>query len=97
MLTVRIQHRTHDFDALKPAFDSDPIHRYEPGVRRDRITRPVSDPRFIEIDLDFDTAEEADAFLAAMRTVWQWPQATAARGGSPQSEVVELVEHEEYA
>ncbi len=95
MFTVRIEHRIHDFDAWKAAFDSDPARREESGVRRYRISRRVGDPNFVEIALDFDTSHQAEAFLATMRTVWQSPQATAAIHGSPQGEVVEVVEHKE--
>lgn len=96
MFAVRIEHRIRDFDSWKAAFDSDPARRQESGVRHYRISRRVGDPNSIMIDLDFGTADEAEAFLDTMRTVWQSPQATGAIIGSPQAEVVEMVEDKEY-
>lgn len=95
MFTVRIEHRIHDFDTWKAAFDSDPARREESGVRGYRISRRVGDPNVVAIDLDFDTDAEAGAFLATLRRVWQSPRATAAIDGSPQAEIVEMVEHKE--
>jgi hypothetical protein len=39
------------------------------GVRNYRILRPVDNPNFVIIDLDFDNAQNAEALLAAMREV----------------------------
>ena len=96
MLTLRIEHQIHNFDTWKAAFDRDPAHRQQSGVRRYRIARPVDDPAYVFIDLDFDSAPEAEAFLAAMREVWQSPQAAPALVGGPQVRIVETVESKEY-
>jgi hypothetical protein len=90
--TVRIEHRIHDYAAWRAAFDRDPVNRKQSGVRRYRLFRPVDDPNYILIDLDFDSAGEADAFIAAMRKVWQSPQAAPALLGSPQVRITEEVE-----
>jgi quinol monooxygenase YgiN len=96
MHTVRIEHRIHDFVTWKAAFDRDPARRQESGVHHYRVSRRISDPNFIVIELDFDTADAAEAFLATMRTVWTAPQATAVIRGSPHAEIVEMVEHKEF-
>jgi hypothetical protein len=96
MVTVRIEHRIHDFDAWKSAFDRDPAGRQQSGVRRYRISRPVDDQQYILIDLDFDSLPAAEAFLATMRAVWQSPQAGTALLGSPQARIVEEVGSMEY-
>ncbi|HSM25446.1 MAG TPA: hypothetical protein VK856_11330, partial [Anaerolineaceae bacterium] len=36
-----------------------------------RILRPVDNPNYVIIDLDFDTAHQAEALLAALREVWK--------------------------
>jgi hypothetical protein len=89
---VRIEHRIHDYAAWRAAFDRDPVNRKQSGVRRYRLYRPANDPNYIMIDLDFDGAGEANAFIAAMRQVWQSPQAAPALSGSPQVCVIEEVE-----
>lgn len=92
MPTLRIEHQIHDFDTWKAAFDRDPAGRQRAGVRRYRVSRPVDDPAYIMVDLDFDSAPEADAFLAMMRQVWKSPQAAPALLGKPQARIVEEVE-----
>jgi hypothetical protein len=49
------------------------------------------------LDLDFDTAEEAGAFLDILRTrVWPSPAKAPAKVGAPKTRVIELVETKEY-
>lgn len=96
MPTLRIEHQIHDFDTWKAAFDRDPAGRQRSGARRYRVLRPVDDPAYIMIDLDFESAGEAEAFATAMREVWQSPQAAPALLGTPQARIVEVVESIEY-
>ena len=96
MPTLHIEHQIRDFDSWKAAFDRDPAGRQRSGVRRYRVLRPVDDPNYVLIDLDFDSAREAEAFLAAMRDVWRSPQAAPALIGGPQARIVEAVVSEEF-
>ena len=96
MHILRIEHTVSDFDSWKKAFDSDPVGREKSGVRRYQILRPIDDPNYVMIDLDFDSARSAEAFLAAMREVWRSPKAVPALAGSPQTRIVEVVESKEY-
>jgi hypothetical protein len=66
MPTLQIEHAISDFEVWKSAFDTDPLRREESGVRRYRVFRPLDDPRYVKIDLDFDSAEEAEAFRAKL-------------------------------
>jgi len=70
MFIVRIEHPVPDFEGWKRAFDSDPMNRKKSGVRRYRIFRPVDDPRYVMIDLELDTREQAEKLLAALRVLW---------------------------
>ena len=70
MFILRIEHPVMDYDGWKKAFDSDPAGRKKSGVRQYRVLRPVDDPKYVMIDLEFDTKEQAEALLAAMRKVW---------------------------
>ena len=96
MVTVHIEHPIRDFETWKAAFDRDPVGRERSGVRHYRILRPIDDPNYVMIDLDFESAGEAEAFLAAMRDVWRSPAAAPALAGSPQARIVEPVESKEY-
>lgn len=70
MYLLRMEHPVPDFDGWKKAFDGDPVGRQKSGVRRYWILRPIDDPKYVMIDLEFDTQREAEALLAAMRVVW---------------------------
>ena len=94
MFVLRIEHPVPDFDGWKKAFDGDPVGREESGVRRYRVLRPIDDPRYVMIDLEFDTAAQAGALLAAMRVIWGRVQGQIMTG--PQARIVETVETKEY-
>jgi hypothetical protein len=96
MTILHIEHPMRDFDTWKKAFESDPAGRERSGVRRYQILRPIDDPNYVMIDLDFESARAAEAFLAAMREVWRSPKAAPALAGSPQTRIVEVVESKEY-
>jgi hypothetical protein len=93
MFTLRIEHQVRDFSSWKAAFDRDPVGRERSGVLRHRIYRPVDDPNFVMIELDFETVGEAEALLAKLRRdVWQSATAAPALIGTPQARIVEVVE-----
>jgi hypothetical protein len=46
------------------------------------------------IDLEFDTKDEAEALLAAMRVVWSRVEGTIMR--NPQAHIVEVVDSKDY-
>ncbi|HEY6750830.1 MAG TPA: hypothetical protein VI027_05855 [Rubrobacteraceae bacterium] len=69
MYTLRIEHPVPDYDAWKASFDSDPIGRERSGVRRYRVLRATDDPNYVMIDLEFDSASEAEAVKAALGDV----------------------------
>lgn len=94
MHMLRIEHPVLNFDGWKNAFDSDPVGRKKSGVRRYQILRPVDDPNYVMIDLEFDTLSQAEALLAAMRVVWGRVEGTIVM--NPQSQIVEAVETKEY-
>ncbi len=97
MPTLQIEHPIPDYDTWKAAFERDPAVRQQGGVRRYRILRPIDDPNYVMIDLDFDSTSQAEAFLATLRTVvWKSPQAAQVLGGSPQTRIVEVAESKEY-
>ena len=70
MPTLMIEHPIRDFETWRAAFERDPVGRQKSGVRRYRVFRPVDDPKYVIIDLDFEAAGEAEAFLESLRKVW---------------------------
>ena len=67
------------------------------GVRRYRVLRPVDDPNYVMVNLEFDIPSEAEAFRAALqRAVWGSRRAAPALLGSPQAHSVEAVKIKEY-
>jgi hypothetical protein len=94
MYILRIEHPIFDFEAWKKAFDSDPVGREKSGVRRYQILRPVDDEKYVMIDLEFDTASQAEAALAALRALWGRVEGTIMMNA--QVRIVEVVETKAY-
>lgn len=95
MYMLRIEHPVPNYEDWKQAFNSDPVVREKSGVRRYQILRPVDNPNFVMIDLEFDTVSQAEALLAAMRVVWGWVEGTIMM--SPKSRIVESMETKEFS
>jgi len=94
MYMLRIEHPVIDFDGWKKAFDSDPVGRKKSGVRRYRVLRPIDDPNYVMIDLEFDSAGQAEVLLKAMRAVWGGVKGKIIM--DPRARIVEAVETREY-
>ena len=94
MIIVQIEHPVSHFNAWKQAFDNDPVGRERPGVRRYRVLRPIDNPNYAIIDLEFEHSSEAQTFLAAMREVWSHVVGTIIES-PPQVRIVEVVENKE--
>ena len=92
MYILRIEHSLPDYDAWKAAFDSDPIGRERSGVRRYRILRATDDPNYVMIDLEFDSASEAEAVRAALSDPTSSPEVTHGL----RVRILEAVETKEY-
>jgi hypothetical protein len=91
MPTLQIEHGVRDFDSWKAAFDEDPVGREAGGVRSYRILRPADDPRFVMVDLEFATIEEAEAFRRKLRQLWDDIDARLGLE-SPRARIVDVVE-----
>ena len=94
MYILRIEHPVPSFEGWKKAFDSDPVDRARSGVRRYQVLRPVDNPNYVLIDLEFDSASQAEALLTAMRTVWKRVEGTLMT--NPQVKLTEVVETKAY-
>jgi cytidylate kinase len=93
---LHIEHRVADFDRWKENFDSDPVRREESRVRRYWILRGIDDPNLVMIDLEFDTASDAEALLAVLRELWREMEPAGLIDEAPHARIVETVETKEY-
>lgn len=92
MVTLHIQHAITDFDTWTSAFQRFSDARSGAGVRSERIKRPVDDPRYVVIELDFDTPEEARSFRGFLTTqVWANPKNAPGLAGTPETMILESV------
>jgi hypothetical protein len=89
-----IEHPVPDYDRWKQAFDADPVGREKMRVRRYQILRPVDKPNFVMINLEFDTAGDAEALLTAMQAVWA--RVEGAIMTNPRAQIVEMLETKQY-
>lgn len=70
MHVLQIEHPVFQYESWKQAFDSDPVNRKQSGVRRYRVLRPIADPHYVIVELEFDTVMEAEALLVALHGLW---------------------------
>ena len=92
MATLHIQHPVTDFDTWAAAFNGFAEARRKAGVRAERIQRPVDDPKFVVIDLDFDSAGDAASFRGFLSTqVWANPENSPGLAGAPETMILEAV------
>jgi hypothetical protein len=86
MPTLHIEHAITDFGTWNDAFTRFAGIRKQSGVRRERVRQPVDDPRYVVIDLDFDTVGEAENFLGFLRAkVWSSASNAPGLSGTPQA------------
>lgn len=89
MPTLRIEHAISDYDVWNAAFDRLAGVRTKAGVRNHVIRRPVDDPRYVVIDLDFDTVEAAVGFRTFLQTkVWSSSENAPALVGAAQTRIL---------
>ena len=98
MATLHVELDVRSYDLWREAFGRDAGGRAKSGVRRYRIFRPVDDEDHVMLDLDFDSAQQADGFLTILKNdVWPSPDKSPSKIGTPQARIVELVESFEYS
>ena len=96
MTTLRIEHAIHDYDLWQAAFDGFADVRTKAGVRAFTIRRPVDNPKYLMLDLEFDTIERAGAFVAFLeQNVWSSPKSSPGLAGLPQTQILDVIRNEE--
>lgn len=90
MITLRIEHPITEYDTWARAFAQFAEARRNAGVRAHRIQRPVDNPQYVLIDLDFDDTEAAAAFQFFLTSVvWAAPENSPALAGTPRTVLLE--------
>jgi hypothetical protein len=93
MTTLHIQHAITDLGTWGSAFNRFADARGRAGVRAQRVQQPVDNPKFVVIDLDFDSRDAAQSFLGFLKAqVWGNPESSPALVGSPETMILERVE-----
>ena len=77
MTTVHIENTVQDFDTWKVNFDKYERFRAEQGVQSYRVSRGITDPNEVLIDLEFRDETAAQAFLPKLEQIMNSPQAQA--------------------
>jgi hypothetical protein len=95
MILLHIEHTTSNFEAWKTSFDSFAPLREQSGVYRYRIVRPIDNPNFAMIDLEFESEHDAQSLLAAVQQVWQRVGGTLIK--DPQWRICQVVETQEVS
>jgi hypothetical protein len=91
LITLRIEHAIHDYAQWKAAFDGFARVRREAGVRRQVIRRPVDDPLYLMLDLEFDDQAAAAGFAAFLEErVWSSPDSAPALAGVPRTRILSV-------
>ena len=92
MPTLHIEHAITDLETWRSAFEGFADARRQAGVRGERLQQPVDDPRYIVVDLEFGTVDEASAFLNFLKDrVWAIPDNAPALAGAPKTMILEQV------
>jgi hypothetical protein len=92
MATLRIEHAIHDYQTWQAAFDRFAEARAQAGVHGYTIRQPADDPKYLMLDLEFETAGRAAAFAEFLRSsVWSSPAASPGLAGTPTTMVLDVV------
>ena len=93
MVTLHIEHAITDYDTWREAFEWGASLRQETGVRGYEIQRPVDDPKYVMVNLEFGDVAGAESLLAMLRgRIWTNPETAPALVGQPQARIVDTVE-----
>lgn len=92
MITLHIEHAITDLGTWREAYDRFADRRRQAGVRAERISRPLDDDRYVVVDLEFATPEQADGFRQFLETtVWASRTSSPALVGPPRTRLLEPI------
>jgi hypothetical protein len=89
MAVLHIEHPITDLDTWLGAFNNFAGARRQAGVISERVWQPDDDPRYIVVDLEFESAPSASQFRTFLRErVWSSPDASPGLAGSPRAVIL---------
>jgi hypothetical protein len=90
MVTLHIEHPITDFTVWSTAFERFADVRRQAGVQSQRVQRPVDDPAYVVIDLDFENVDAAQRFRDFLQAnVWSTPANSPALAGAPTTRILQ--------
>jgi hypothetical protein len=90
MTTLHIEHPITDFTIWRAAYGRFADRRRQAGVTAERVAQPVDDDRYVVVDLDFPSREQAQRFLGFLEsTVWASRESSPALAGTPRTRLLE--------
>jgi hypothetical protein len=93
MPILHIEHDITDLDTWLSAFRSVGEARRKAGVRAEIVQQPVDNAGYIVVDLDFETVNQAEAFLGFLKeNVWAIPENAPALAGSPKTMILQAIQ-----
>jgi hypothetical protein len=92
MATLQIEHPISDLPTWLAAFDGFADARREAGVLAQRVQQPVDDDKYIVVDLEFETIDDAAKFKEFLETViWQSRDLSPGLAGTPRARILQGV------
>lgn len=89
MATLHIEHSISDLQTWLGAFGRFDEARRKAGVTGQRVHQPLDDDKYIYVELEFDSTEQAEAFKRFLETkVWSSPDASPALGDTPRARIL---------
>ena len=90
MVTLHIEHPITDFTTWCTAFGRLGGARSDGGVLAARIHRPIDDDKYVMIDLDFATVNQAERFRDFLHArIWSSPANAPALAGGPVTRILQ--------
>lgn len=71
VIVLLVEYRVEDYAGWKVVFDRDPIGRRSHGVSGHRIYQDSDDPNHLMLSLEFDSVEQAKAFVDELQPAWE--------------------------
>jgi hypothetical protein len=92
LTTLRIEHAINSYDVWRAAFDRFADARTRAGVTSLAVRRPIDDPLYLLLDLEFPSVAAAEGFAAFLHAkVWNSVEASPGLVGAPQTRILDLV------
>ena len=93
MPVLHIEHEISDLETWLQAFARFASAREQAGVNAAAVFQPADDPKYIVVNLTFQTVDAASAFRDFLREhIWSSPQASPALVGQPKAVVLTEVD-----